>query len=200
MSNLGIINDWLNDRNHRPTNVGYSNIEKIQEERERKVGDRWEDADGKLWEKTSYGKKSIPKVLTALKESNPTCICCGKEIQYTNHHDVTSYRIEKNCFDCQIELDTKRKLNGTFDKHQSLFVLRKQRDYIVDTLTYLNEIKEQAQKDSLDFVNEDGTLERWGNIDSSKILDDIQKEINEGTEKLEEVTGELEKLENELNG
>ena len=179
-SNLDIVNDWVNGNNLRPTSIGFVGLDNLKEARERKIGDRWLDDDGKEWERTSYGKKSIPKVLTVLSETNPNCRACSKEISFSHRHDVSAYGQTKMCFDCTVELDTEKKLKGEFEDHQLRFVFRKQKDYVADMLEQLKDglahIEESAD---MEFVNEFGDLDKWGGIDVDKLREEMEKEIRE---------------------
>jgi methyl-accepting chemotaxis protein len=193
-SNLQIINDWVDGKNFRPPSVSFAGIEKAQEERARKVGDQWVDEDGKIWEKTSYGKKSIPKVINALQDTNPCCSACQKEIDFSHRYDNSTYRSTKMCFDCTVELDTQRRINGTFKQYELKFVLNKQRDYVIDMLNQLEEAEKTVLDEKIEFVNEFGDLERWSGLDLNKVKEDLQKDIQEGKSTLERIDSELAKI------
>jgi len=193
-SNLDIINDWVKGDNLRPVSINFV-TDQLKEANSRVVGDRWEDSDGKIWEKTSYGKKSIPKVLTAIAETNPNCKACQKEIRCDHRHDNSSYRNTKMCFDCMIELDTQRRINGTYKNYEMEFVLKKQRDYILDMLEQLRDgYSKLDDKDVMEFVNEFGDRESWSGLDVNKLKQEMQKDIKEGEDSLERVEKSLSEL------
>lgn len=197
-SNLNIIQDWIDGKNFRPTSINFSDLsEEKQAERDSKIGDRWVDADGKTWQKTKYGKRSIPKVITALEETNPNCKACGKQIHFSNRHDVTSYGQTKLCFDCMVELDTKRKLNGNFKEYEQLFVFKKQKDYVTETLDQLRDGLKylDSEDDKLEFVNEFGDREVWSGLNVEKLKTEISEEIKEGEKALSRIDKQIKKLE-----
>lgn len=196
-SNLKIIQDWVDGNNLRPVSINF--VEDSDEKKAEKnagVGEQWTDVNGKVWEKTSYGKKSVPKVITALKETNPRCKACGKEIDYGHRYNVTTYGQNKMCFDCTIELDTQRKLNGTFKDYEKLFVFKKQRDYVNEVLEQLREgvnyLTEEGDK--MEFVNEFGDIEKWSGLNVNKLREEMETEIKEGEEALIRINEQLERL------
>lgn len=193
-SNIEILKDWVDGKNFRPASINFV-TDKLREEQARKVGDRWEDDNGKIWEKTTYGKKSIPKVLTALAESNPKCSACQKEIHHTHRHDNSAYRNTKMCFDCMIELDTQRRINGTYNDYATVFVLKKQKDYVIDMLEQLRSSYDSiGNKDVMEFINEFGDREQWSGLDTKKLKEELQKDINEGEEALKRINESLQLL------
>lgn len=184
-SNLDIVNDWVNGNNLRPASIGFVGLDNLKEAREREVGDQWEDADGKIWEKTTYGKKSIPKVLSALAESNPTCSCCEKEIEFQSRYDNTTYRNTKMCFDCTVEEDTQRRIAGTYKDYETRKVMEKQKDWVTDMLAQLKDgLAHLEENTTMEFVNEFGDLDRWGGMDVEKLRGEMEKEIQEGEDAL----------------
>jgi hypothetical protein len=196
MSNLSTIRDWINDHNHRPASIGFvtDKAELEKKKRAMQIGETYTDEDGRVWEKKMYGWAKVPKVLTALKESNPHCAACGKEIDYTHRHNVTAYSKTKTCFDCLIEIDTERKINGTFKDHANSFILRKQQSYILDMLDKLREGYKPLDSDELTFTNEFGDIERWSGGNIGELKEDILKDIAEGERVLSEINEALEEL------
>lgn len=194
--NLRIVQDWVDGNNLRPPSINFV-MDKVELEKKKSkmnIGERYTDDDGKEWEKTSYGWASVPKVINAIKDSAPKCSACQKDIGL-NSKDERFYNNSKMCLDCTIEMDTKRKLNGTFKNFEQIFVFQKQRDYIKDMLEQLSEgLKSLGQKDTIEFINEFGDREKWSGLDVNKIRKEMESDIKEGKEILQKIEEQLEKL------
>lgn len=200
-SNLQILDDWVKGQNFRPASIHFhTEKEKEQQEKEKTpIGEIWTDSDGKQWKRLGKSTWSrVGTVLDILKETNPNCKCCGKEIDYKHRHDVTSYHRSKFCFDCIIEVDNQRKLDGTFKLYEQKFVLEKQRDYVVDMLAQLKDGINHVD-DNIEFINEFGDREKWSGIDTTKLKEDMQRDIDEGEKALIDIANGLEKVNFEIS-
>ena len=200
MSNLDIIDGWQKGNNMRPVSIGF-NKSKDSAFQELKIGDRWEDSWGKIWEKTSYGKKSIPKVLTAMAETCPNCKTCDKKIENDERHDQHAYQNTKNCFDCMIQIDTDRKIAGTFEHYEKVFMYNKELDYIEDMLAQLKHALSAAKDEkNLEFINEFGDRDKWSGIDTEKIAANITQDIKDGKKRKKTLKKALADIEKEIAG
>lgn len=195
--NLSIINDWLHGDNLRPPSINFV-VDKSELEKKKSnmaVGERYTDNDGKEWEKTSYGWSSVPKTLSAIKDTNPKCCGCQKEIEMNHRHDSKSYSQSKLCFDCLIDLDTQRKLKGTYKNFEKLFIFKKQRDFVISTLKELKDaLGSLGDKQVLEFINEFGDREKWTDLNMDKIKADLQKDIDEGEDALKNINEQIKLL------
>lgn len=201
MGNLDIIRDWQKGTNLRPLSVSMTGIEKIQKENqeasERKIGDRWIDDDGREWEKTVYGKKQIPKVLTAIMDTRPTCPSCGKLIESSNRHDYKMFYKSGMCFDCTIEKDTKRKVDGSFKDYASLKVFTKQRDELKDVIKMMEESYnsiEERKDGKMKILDENGEYTELASFDLKKIKTDLKEDLEKAHKSLEELEKAIEKI------
>jgi len=195
--NLNIVHDWLKGNNLRPTSINFvtdkSELEK--KKNDMLIGQKYSDDDGKEWEKTTYGWTSVPKVLSAIKESNPHCTVCQKEIDFHNKQDSRAYSHTKMCFDCMIDMDTTRKLQGSFKNFEQIYVFKKQRDFVKSTLQDLNEALLALEKQSaIEFINEFGDREKWSGLSPEKIKQDVMRDITEGEQVLLDINDQLSKL------
>jgi hypothetical protein len=198
MSNLNIVNDWLKGDNLRPPSITFAQDEELKDIQAKKdackVGDTYEDAEGRVWKKlgpTTWAQQ--PKILSALKESNPNCKCCEKEIEYTDRYNVTAYQKSSLCFDCMIEFDSQRKINGTYRDYEIRRVLETQKGWVDEQLEELHEYLKVADK-PIEFINEFGDRETWSGADTEQLKKDIQKDIDEGLEALTEINDAISKL------
>jgi hypothetical protein len=198
MSNLDIINDWMNGNNLRPASITFAQDDELNDIQAKKaaceVGECYEDHEGKTWKRLGANSWAHqPKILTALKETNPNCRCCDREIEYDDRYNVTAYQKSKMCFDCMIEIDTQRKITGKFKEYEALRVLQNQQGWVKDKLEELHEYFKVSDKD-IEFVNEFGDLEKWKG-DKDKLKADLIRDIDEGEAVLLKITTELEALE-----
>jgi hypothetical protein len=203
MSNLDIVDGWLSgDKSKaRPTNISFATDEDAEASKEKKancgIGDSYEDHDGKIWKKLGENSwASQPKVLTALRETNPRCKCCNKEVEYDHRYDVTAYGRSSMCFDCMVEIDSQRQVRGTFKKYEDLKMLHNQKGWVDDMLVQLDEALGNVDK-NMEYINEFGDRERWTGLDKEKLREDINRDITEGKEALEKIANALEPLEKE---
>lgn len=197
MSNLNIINDWINGNNLRPVSITFAQDKQLKTIRAKKeackIGDTYEDVEGNIWKRlgaNSWAKQ--PKILNALKDSNPSCKCCSKEIDYLHNYDVTAYAKSKCCFDCMIEIDTERKIAGTYNIFEDRHGLETQKAWVTEKLTELHEYLKSTDS-PIEFINEFGDREIWGG-NLKKLKADIQSDIDAGISMLEKIETELSKL------
>lgn len=194
--NLSIVNDWLKGDNMRPLSINFvtdaSDLEKKKTKME--VGEKYSDADGKEWEKTSYGWASVPKVINAIHASAPHCTGCNKEIEINSKDDKT-YGQTKLCFECTIDMDMKRKLDGSYKNFEQIFIFKKQRDYVTNMIAELEEgLESLGKKEAIEFINEFGDREQWSGLDVVKIKTEMTSDISDGKEALIRINEQLEKL------
>jgi hypothetical protein len=85
--------------------------------------------------------------------------------------------IHKMCFDCVITMETKLKREGKFEEYQRNMVHSGIRTHIKEMEDMLLEMALGVSKES--FVTEAGDIEEWrgGNIDTTKIIEDLQDYI-----------------------
>ena len=167
------------------TVVGYTKAKET-----RKVGDVWEDEHHRYEQKDGYivktGKNSdaLSKIRKYLEEKskckNPSCKTIKKS-------EKDRKLIEKNgfCMNCTAERETELRTAGIWQEYQdykvwtNMVVYGKQK--IEQLKQSLNEIKPFYE-----YVNEDGTTERW---ELPKSVDETKAEINEMIEiGLKEIT------------
>jgi len=159
--------------------VGYTKAE-IR----RKEGERWTDDDGKEWEVKNGIVMSIPKFQDVrVPLFCPKC----KTVMGKRSKDVEVYYKFGFCLNCLIERDAQMMLDGTMDKYAKKYVRSKKRGYYEEMKTAITEyLKALEGKNHLEFVNEDGKIEKWeGDLD--KLRDFWEKELESINEELEKI-------------
>ena len=92
----------------------------------REIGDRWFDSDGKEWEKTSWGRKTVDK-LPGLGLGDK-CSDCEKLIIKKWDKDV--HKADGRCYHCQIDFEAELKSTTSIDGKPGIrwFAYRRLRD------------------------------------------------------------------------
>ena len=117
--NLGKVQDMLDGTYGGKIQSGYSGD--IHANRE--IGERWFDHDGKEWEKTDWGRKTVDKLPSVGLGDNCSNEDCKKLI--LKPWDKDTYKADGRCYHCQInyELDLK------FDAPIRWFAYRRLKDF-----------------------------------------------------------------------
>ncbi len=157
------------------TTIGYDKAESSHA-----VGDVWEDTNHKFEKKEGYtiktGKnhEAFQKIREYLKEKgkckNATCKTIKKS-------DKDRKFIENGgfCLNCTSEKETLLKVEGLFAPYQNYKVWTKMIVYGKKKLEELSQSLSEV-KEEYEYVNEDGTVEKWK---LPKSLDEVKSEIQE---------------------
>lgn len=152
----------------------------------RKEGEIWEE-NGKTWTIKNGIKQTISKLDSARKAALIPYACpeCNKPLKH--YLDKNAWKATKKCFDCNIEEETKMRVEGTFDDHVKGVYKR-------NAMAWLEEKRQQFDDfinnpDSLKgFITENGTIEDWyGNPDRTAMIEQFEKEYSEFKEKIEKL-------------
>jgi len=159
------------------TQVGYT-----KENIDHKEGDIW-DENGKQWTIKNGIKMTISK-LDLVKKSLQiplTCPKCGKAMKKKNL-DTKMYSIHKQCFDCVITMETKMRLDGTYEEYSRKIMNRNASGFINDLEQILTELINDVHPEQI--VTESGEMEQWAGGDNTGLI----KEFQEYIEKLKNIT------------
>ena len=200
-SNIEILDNWVKGNKLRPTTIHFHTEKEMEQQKKNatKVGDIYIDPEGKQYKRvgpTTWSRTGT--ILDAMKESNPDCVSCGCEIDYKHRYNVTSYQRSRMCFDCMIETDTQRKVDGTYELYEQRFVFERQRDYVIDMLVQLKEGIANVE-DNLEFINEFGDREKWHGLDTKRLKEEMLKDVEEGEKALLDIAESLERVEKEID-
>lgn len=152
---------------------------------ERNDGDIWTDESGKIWTIKNGIRQNITKLDSFREILNVPVACpkCGKAMN--KRLDKKFWLLNKQCFDCQINEDNDRIINGTFVEY-SKEIMKKNAD------SFVSELKDQIKSylstfDSNHFVTEAGDIEEWV---GGKTKEDFNQIFEKKFEKLDEIIEE----------
>ena len=169
------------------TTVGYTKAKES-----RNIGDKWEDDNHKFEKKEGYTLKTgknheaFQKIREYLKEKNNCKNATCKTVKKTDN-DIRFIQNGGFCMNCTTERETILRVDDVFVPYQNYKVWTKM---IVYGKQRLEELKHSLTevKEEYEYVNEDGTVEKWK---LPKSIDEVKSEIQEmidiGNTELEEL-------------
>lgn len=109
------------------------------------------------------------------------------------------WRLFRHCFDCQVKVENKLRIEGKYEEWAKKKVLLNQRSFVIEQLESVEEWKKQGDVTFYNQVNPDGhsvEKETWST--DTKQLEKLAKEAMDNyTDLLERINLELLKLDNE---
>lgn len=161
--------------------VGYTG-DNVEDNKTRKVGDKWFDADGNEWEQKKGYKMKLGKewqqelhtYLTTFQNCpKDTCTCfLPKKL------DEKMRSIHGMCFDCVVDMEHKIRLDGKWDEYEK----RKLKE---NALAWLKEAEKDkdavaSELSRMEFSNDFGDNEKWKTpLNKEELLEKIEKEFAE---------------------
>lgn len=169
-------------------------------ETKREVGEIWTDKEGKKWEQKEGYKISVSQLddVRAYLEKLNTCSAedCNT-IQY-GQADKKLIRKTGYCLNCLTKIETELRTDGTFPFYADYKITRNQLAYVRDLKMRFEDALAGLSK-TLEFVNEDGRIEKWNyDVDMDKVKSDLQKDIDGATEAIEALLERKAALEDKL--
>ena len=190
------IIDTVFGRVDNQTTFGYEG----EVETKKEVGEIWTDKEGKKWEQKEGYKISVSQLddVRAYLEKLNTCSAedCNT-IQY-GHADKKLIRKTGYCSNCLAKMETQLRIDGTFPFYADYKITRNQIAYVRDLKMRFEDALAGLSK-TLEFVNEDGRIEKWNyDVDMDKVKADLQKDIDGATEAIEALLERKAALEEKL--
>ena len=146
-----------------------------------KEGDIWEES-GKTWTIKNGIKQNITKLDKAKKATRIplTCPKCGGSMKH--HLAKKMYKIHGFCFDpCTVEMEADLRRAGLYEQYEKRMMSGNMKAFADDIESWVTE----TISTSSNFVTEDGTIETWGGMSSSKVQE-ILKGMKEYVEYIRE--------------
>jgi ribosomal protein L37AE/L43A len=181
LRNIEAIKKML-DGTHRTQNkttVGFSDADKVaKQNQKRAIGECWVE-NGEEWEqregfKIKKGKMDDIRQLIANKMPT-TCPKCNNSM--TKRLDEKFWKLEKHCFDCQVDFEHNLRIEGKYEAYEKERILKNAEAWLKDAEQEAKEIIESFRNPE-NFTNVDGTTEQWnGAITAEEIADKIEKEF-----------------------
>jgi hypothetical protein len=182
LRNIDAIKKMLDGTHRMQTRntVAFSDVKKELQKRE--VGETWIDDKGVEWEqragfKIQKGKLDEIRSLINANKMPSTCPKCNQPM--TKALDQKFWKLEKHCFDCQIDMEHNLRIEGKFEEYERNRILRNAEDWLKDAEQEAIELAE-AFRNPLTFANADGTTEEWSlGISRDEVAAKIEKDFTE---------------------
>lgn len=169
-------------------------------ETKKEVGEIWTDKEGKTWEQKDGYKISVSQmddVRQYLEKLNNCQTEDCKTIQYSNA-DKKVIRKTGMCVACLRKQEHILREDGTFPFYEDYKITNNQLSYVTDLKAQFEEALRGVSQ-TLEFVNEDGTIQKWHyDVDVDKVKEDLQKDIDGATEAIEALLERKAALEDKL--
>ena len=141
--------------------------------------------------KTESGDK-ISRLSDVMKEARMPMFCPKCDVIMKKRLDNKFWNMYGHCFDCQIKIENKMRIDGTYEEWEKNKVKQNKISFIKEQIQAIEEWKDMKAPE---FFNNVGVNEPM--LEKEKWDIDVEKIKKEAEEAIEKFTEELEKLENE---
>jgi site-specific DNA-cytosine methylase len=155
-------------------------------------GDVWEE-NNKTWTIKNGIKQTISK-LDSVREFMAMPLVCPKcGVRMNKKLDRKFWRLKRQCFDCTIEEDTQRMIDGTFSEYEKKIITKNVCAWIHDMEQSITEYVVDSKVNRN--ITEDGQQEDWVGGQTPEELNDIlTKQMDEFKVKAKDFIDNDEKL------
>ena len=153
---------------------------------ERNEGDIWEEG-GKNWTVKNGLTISYTPTQNIRDEIKIPLWCpsCGGKIK--SNYDKKMFKLYSHCFDCQLKIETKMKLEGTYQKFEDDIIKANIIQIVKDVEDDMKEF--MGENSSVEILTSIGENEEWsGEVDKENVIKDI-KELTEKFKETFEIDG-----------
>jgi transcription elongation factor Elf1 len=175
----------------------FVSFNQTQKDIKREVGDVWEDSDGNIWEQRDFGKVKKSKLTDTMSEvrqylqqistcKDDNCDVVGK------YSRADKKLISKTgyCAGCLSKRELQIKLDGLWKEYEVYKLATNMLEEGKEVLAKLQQAYNDANQE-YEYVNEDGTLEKWAmERDVEELKAEILVDVTETKEKLERIEEE----------
>ena len=141
--------------------------------------------------KTESGDK-ISRLSDVMKEARMPMFCPKCDVIMKKRLDNKFWNMYGHCFDCQIKIENKMRIDGTYEEWEKNKVKQNKISFIKEQIQAIEEWRDMKAPE---FFNNVGVNEPM--LEKEKWDIDIEKIKKEAEEAIEKFTEELKKLENE---
>ena len=156
--------------------VGYDKQDDIQ----RKIGDIWTDVNGTTWQQMNGYRTNVTKFDDIRSDINKYRSCPMETCNVTQYNETRLDKKFKNlmgmCSKCVSKLETKIKVDGGWDEYEKNKLKQNAISYIKDKETELDDMLNALNNFST--IRENGTIDKWSNIDPEVVKKDIVDDFN----------------------
>jgi|TARA_B100000902_G_scaffold105308_1_gene107421 ribosomal protein L37AE/L43A len=134
-------------------------------------------------------QKRVDEKLEATKEARLPWFCPDCKRIMKRRLDERMWYLHGHCFECQVEVENKMMIDGTFDEWEDKKVNANKLAWIRDKKQELVEFKNQKDMEAYNQVNPDGhslEKEKW-----TQNFDELKKQAGEAIEHLEKIEESL---------
>jgi len=134
-------------------------------------------------------QKRIDEKLEATKGARMPWFCEGCKKIMKKRLDEKMWYLYQHCFECQVKVENKMRIDGTFDKWATKKVIANKLSWIQEQKQQLEEFKNQKEPEIYNQVNPDGHTiekEKW-NTDFTK----LKEQTDEALEHLQKIEDSL---------
>ena len=157
--------------------IGY-----LKQEEDHLEGDVWEE-NGKTWIIKDGIKQTVTKLDSIKKAIRMPFLCPSCSSPMKSSLDKKMYPIHGMCSGCVVSMESKLKLEGTYEEYSKNIVTKNILTHIEEAEQYIEEFMESS-KDT--YVTEQGDIEDWdGGVDKNKVVDRWKEELQEMKKALE---------------
>jgi hypothetical protein len=166
----------------------------------REVGETWVDVDGKEWEQKEGYKITVSQMDEVRQYLDKLNNCQFKDCDTIKYSNADKKIIRKTgmCVTCLRKFEQGLKNDGTYPFYEDYKITNNQLSYVIDLKAQFEEGL-RAVSQTMEFINEDGTIQKWHyDIDIDKVKEDLQNDINGATEAIEALLERKAALEDKL--
>jgi hypothetical protein len=162
----------------------------------RKVGDRWTDSAGNMWEQKEFGKMKVSDLSDTMQEVRQYLsklnTCKSTECKTIKYGRVDKKLISKTgyCTKCLAVKEFQIKQDGLWDAYETYKITSNMICYGLDVVAKFKQAYSDA-KQEYEFVGEDGKIEMWR---MEKDIEELKAEILADIERYESEIQEAIKL------
>ena len=163
----------------------------------RNIGDTWEDSDGNLWEQKEFGKVKKSKLTDTMSEVRQylqqMSTCKADDCDVVGKYSGADKKLISKtgyCAGCLARRELQIRLDGLWKEYEVYKLATNMLADGKEVLAKLQQAYDDA-KQEYEYVNEDGTLEKWAmERDVEELKAEILVDITETKEKLERIEEE----------
>lgn len=169
-------------------------------ETKREVGEIWTDREGKTWEQKDGYKISVSQMDDVRQYLEKLNNCQSEDCNTIKYSTADKKLIRKTgmCTTCLAKFETELRIDGTYPFYEDYKITNNQLSYVIDLKAQFEEAFRGVSQ-TLEFVNEDGTIQKWHyEVDVEEVKNDLQKDIDGATEAIEALLERKAALEDKL--
>ena len=143
----------------------------------RKIGDIWEDSNGKKWEQMNGYRTNITKFDDIRDDIRKYRSCPMEVCKVTQYNETRLDAKFKNlmgmCSKCVAKLETKIRAEGKWDEYEKNKLKQNAISHLKDKQSELQDMMNSL--DEFHTIRENGKIDRWKGIDPEKVKIDLQE-------------------------